>query len=58
MEAAHLNIIRDNLGNYYVEVAQGADRIPMTPPLWNLQEAHEAIRRINAASGCPIGRLL
>lgn len=55
-EAAHLNVIRDHLGNYYVEAAQGADRITLTPPLWNLAEASEALARIRAATGLPIGR--
>lgn len=55
-EAAHLNIITDALGNYYIEVCQGADRITITPPLWNLTEASEALQRIRAATLLPIGR--
>lgn len=55
-EAAHLNVIRDQLGNYFVEVAQGADRITITPPLWNTAEASEALARIRAATGLPVGR--
>ena len=58
MEPAHLNVIRDNLGNYFVEVAQGADRITLTPPLWSTNEASEALRRIASATGLLIGRTL
>lgn len=56
MEAAHLNIIKDNIGNYFVEVAQGADRITLTPPLWSTTEAAEALQRIKAATGLQTGR--
>jgi hypothetical protein len=56
VEPAHLNVIRDNLGNYFVEVAQGADRITLTPPLWSTNEASEALRRIASATGLLIGR--
>ena len=55
-DAAHLNVIRDQHGNFYIEVAQGADRITITPPLWNLTEAAEALTRIRAATGLPAGR--
>ena len=55
-DAAHLNIIRDHLGAYYVEVVQGADRITITPPLWNLTEASDALQRIRAATLLPVGR--
>jgi hypothetical protein len=58
VEPAHLNVIRDNLGNYFVEVAQGADRITLTPPLWSTNEASEALRRIASATGLLIGRTL
>jgi len=51
MQEAHLNIIKDSLGNYYVEVAQGADRIIITPPLWSTNEAIEALKRIRSATG-------
>lgn len=56
MQAAHLNIIKDQLGNYFVEVAQGADRITLTPQLWSTNEASEALRRIASATGLPAGR--
>ena len=51
MQEAHLNIIKDSLGNYYVEVAQGADRITLTPPLWSTTEAIEALKRIRSSTG-------
>jgi hypothetical protein len=56
VEPAHLNVIRDNLGNFFVEVAQGADRITLTPPLWSTIEATEALRRIASATGLLVGR--
>lgn len=56
MEAAHLNIIQDNLGNYYVQVAKGAERIELTGPIWNLSEAQESRRKILANSDCVMGR--
>lgn len=56
MEPAHLNIIKDRLGNFFVEVAQGADRIVLTPPLWSTTEATEALRRIASATGLQTGR--
>lgn len=54
-EAAHLDIITDALGNYFIVVCQGAYRITITPPLWNLDEAIEALQRIRAATLLPIG---
>jgi hypothetical protein len=51
MQEAHLNIIKDALGNYFVEVAQGADRITLTPPLWSVTEANDALMRIRSATG-------
>jgi len=51
----HLNIIVDKTGNYYVEVAHGADRITLTPPLLP-DEAPQALARIQAATGLPVGR--
>lgn len=56
VEPAHLNVIRDSFGNFFVEVAQGADRITLTPPLWSTTEAGEALRRIASATGLLIGR--
>lgn len=56
MQEAHLNIIKDTLGNYFVEVAQGADRITLTPPLWSTVEASEALRRIASVTGLRTGR--
>lgn len=56
MQEAHLNIIKDSLGNYFVEVAQGAERITLTPPLWNEIEASEALRRIASVTGLRTGR--
>jgi hypothetical protein len=58
MQEAHLNIIKDSLGNYFVEVAQGADRITLTPALWNIAEAGEALRRIASVTGLRTGRTL
>lgn len=58
MQPAHLNIIKDKLGNYFVEVAQGADRITLTPPLWSTSEAAEALRRIQSATGLQTGQVL
>lgn len=58
MQEAHLNIIKDKLGNYYVEVAQGADRITLTPPLWSTTEAGEALRRIASVTGLRTGQTL
>jgi hypothetical protein len=57
MQEAHLNIIKDRLGNYFVEVAQGAERITITPPLWSSTEASEALRRIASATGLRTGRI-
>ena len=57
MQEAHLNIIKDKIGNYFVEVAQGADRITITPPLWSSTEAGEALRRIASATGLRTGRI-
>lgn len=57
MQQAHLNIIKDAIGNYFVEVAQGADRITLTPPLWSTTEASEALQRIKAATGLQTGRI-
>jgi hypothetical protein len=51
VETPHLNIVRDSIGNFFVEVAQGADRIILTPPLWSTNEASEALRRIASATG-------
>ena len=56
MQEPHLNIIKDALGNYFVEVAQGADRITLTPPLWSTTEAGEALRRIASVTGLRTGR--
>ena len=56
VEPAHLNVIRDSFGNFVVEVAQGADRITLTPPLWSTTEAGEALRRIASATGLIVGR--
>lgn len=56
VQEAHLNIIKDSLGNYFVEVAQGADRITLTPPLWSTTEASEALRRIASVTGLRTGR--
>jgi len=58
MQEAHLNIIKDKLGNYYVEVAQGADRITLTPGLWNIVEAGEALRRIASVTGLRTGNTI
>lgn len=58
MQEAHLNIIKDSLGNYFVEVAQGADRITLTPALWNTVEAGEALRRIASVTGLRTGRTI
>lgn len=55
-QEAHLNIIRDKTGNYYVEVAQGADRITITPALASTVEANQALKGIVAATGLPVGR--
>jgi hypothetical protein len=57
MQEAHLNIIKDRLGNYFVEVAQGAERITITPPLWSSTDASEALRRIASATGLRTGRI-
>jgi hypothetical protein len=51
----HLNIISDRQGRHYVEVAQGADRITLTPALLP-DEAVQALARIRAATGLPVGR--
>jgi len=56
VETPHLNIVKDSLGNFFVEVAQGADRIILTPPLWNLSEASDARKRIAAVTGLRDGR--
>lgn len=56
MQEPHLNIIKDNIGNYFVEVAQGAERITLTPPLWSTTEATDALKRISAATGLRTGR--
>lgn len=57
MQEPHLNIIKDKIGNYFVEVAQGAERITLTPPLWSSTEASEALRRIASATGLRTGRI-
>lgn len=57
MQEPHLNIIKDKFGNYFVEVAQGAERITITPPLWSSTEAGEALRRIASATGLRTGRI-
>ena len=57
VQEPHLNIIKDRLGNYFVEVAQGAERITITPPLWSSTEASEALRRIASATGLRTGRI-
>jgi hypothetical protein len=49
-------IVKDSIGNFFVEVAQGADRIILTPPLWNLTEASDARKRIAAVTGLRDGR--
>ena len=51
MEEPHLNIVKDSIGNFFVEVAQGSDRIIITPPLWSTTEATEALKRIRSATG-------
>jgi hypothetical protein len=51
VETPHLNIVKDSIGNFFVEVAQGADRIILTPPLWNLTEASDARKRIADVTG-------
>ena len=56
VQEPHLNIIKDRLGNYFVEVAQGAERIIITPPLWSTSEATEALRRIASVTGLRTGR--
>ena len=56
VQEPHLNIIQDRLGNYFVEVAQGAERITITPPLWSTSEATEALRRIASVTGLRTGR--
>ena len=56
VQEPHLNIIKDRLGNYFVEVAQGAERITITPPLWSTSEATEALRRIASVTGLRTGR--
>lgn len=52
----HLNVIRDAGGYYYIEVAQGADRITLTPPMASSIEADQAMRLIRSATQLPIGR--
>ena len=54
-QTPHLNIIHDRKGNYYVEVAHGADRITLTPALLP-SDAQLALTRIQAATGLPVGR--
>lgn len=54
----HLVIIKDSLGNYYVAVQLGADRILMTPPLWSQSEAQQVRQNIFAESQCPPGELV
>jgi len=56
VEEPHLNIVKDSIGNFFVEVAKGADRIIITPPLWNLTEASDARKRIAAVTGLRDGR--
>ena len=51
MQKPHLNIIKDSLGNFFVEVAQGAERITLTPPLWSITEANDALMRIRSVTG-------
>ena len=58
VQEPHLNIIKDRLGNYFVEVAQGAERITITPPLWSTSEATEALRRIASVTGLRTGRIV
>ena len=58
VQEPHLNIIQDRLGNYFVEVAQGAERITITPPLWSTSEATEALRRIASVTGLRTGRIV
>ena len=55
-QEAHLNIIRDKTGNYFVEVAQGADRITITPALASAAEAGQALQQIRAATLLPVGK--
>ena len=57
-QSAHLNIIRDRSGNYFVEVACGADRIDLTPPMDSIADAQRALSMIRAATGLPAGRTL
>lgn len=52
----HLNIIRDAGGYYYVEVAQGADRITLTPMMASRNDADRALIMIRAATQLPVGR--
>jgi hypothetical protein len=51
VQEPHLNIVKDSIGNFFVEVAQGADRIIITPPLWSTNDAIEALKRIRSATG-------
>lgn len=56
-QAAHLNIVRDRTGHYYVEVAQGADRIPITPPIPSATDATRILQGVQSWTQLPVGRI-
>lgn len=56
-EPAHLNIIRDHTGLYFIEVVQGADRIVITPSgMDNENDASRCLQGIRAWTRLPLGR--
>ena len=57
-EPAHLNIVADSTGRYYVEVVQGADRIAITPPLDTASDATRILQGVQSWTQLPIGRIV
>lgn len=57
MEPAHLNLIQQADGRYFVEVVQGADRICLTPPLDNASDATRILQGVQSWTQLPVGRI-
>lgn len=57
MERPHLNLMRQADGRYFIEVAQGADRIAITPLLDNAADATRILQGVQSWTQLPIGRI-
>lgn len=57
-QPAHLNIYRDARNSYFVEIAQGADRITITPALPDLADAMRILQGVQSWTQLTVGRVV